>query len=158
METIQWFKMSAYIRNASEQLYFFCKSCRLPGCDRSHWKDSMHFKVRPFISSWDNEVIIHWTTVLLKWVSFLKLLHHDVHIVWWTGFFLISVIFTSGFLLPFSVTCIFVLCDKMDVEAWNDCQWFCKGAGHVWNYFAEFISLGFFLIKSSQQPRCLSEM
>lgn len=89
METILWFKMSAYIRNASEQLCFFCKSCRLPGCDRScHWKDFMHFKVRPFILSWDNEVIIHWTTVLLKWVSYLKLLHHDVHTVWWRGFFL----------------------------------------------------------------------
>lgn len=30
-------------------------------------------------------------------------------------------------LLPFSVTRIFVLCDKMDVEAWSDCQWFCEG-------------------------------
>lgn len=41
--------------------------------------------------------------------------------------FFIAVIFTSSFLLPFSVTCIFVSRGKMDVEAWSDCQWFWEG-------------------------------
>lgn len=142
METILWFKMSAYIRNASEQLCFFCKNCKLPGWDRSHWKDSMHFKVRPFTLSWDNEVIIHWTTVLLKWVSSLKLLHHDAHIVWWTGFCFIPVIFTSivsfPSLLPAFLFCVIKWMWKPGVtvsgfaKGWSCLELFC------WIYFTGF--------------------
>lgn len=142
METILWFKMSAYIRNASEQLCFFCKNCKLPGWDRSHLKDSMHFKVRPFTLSWDNEVIIHWTTVLLKWVSSLKLLHHDAHIVWWTGFCFIPVIFTSivsfPSLLPAFLFCVIKWMWKPGVtvsgfaKGWSCLELFC------WIYFTGF--------------------
>lgn len=72
------------------------------------------------------------------------------------GFF-IPVIFTSNSLLPFSVTSIFVLCDKMDVEAWSDCQWFCE---RLVIFGITLLNLfhGSFFIKSFQQPRCLSEM
>lgn len=117
-------------------------------------------KLDLFILSWGNEVIIHWTTVLLKWVSSLKLLHHVVHIVWWTGglfFFIYQLssppVFTFPSLLPAFLFCVIKWMWKPGVivssfaKGWSCLELF------FWIYF-----IGVFLIKSSQQPRCLSEM
>lgn len=62
--------------------------------------------------------------------------------------FFIQVIFTSNFLLRSYL--YFCLCDKIDVEAWSDCQWFCKGPVTfgiiLLNFFHWFVCLFFYKI------------
>lgn len=75
----------------------------------------------------DNEVIIHWATVLLKWVSSFKVT------LQYCLFYMITISFldTIYFSLQFSPSLLcyshFVLYDKMDAEASSESLWFCKG-------------------------------
>lgn len=75
----------------------------------------------------DNEVIIHWATVLLKWVSSFKVTLQYCLFCMITIGFLDTIYFSLQFSPSLLCYSHFVLYDKMDAEASSESLWFCKG-------------------------------
>lgn len=90
----------------------------------------------------DNEVIIHWATVLLKWVSSFKVTLQYCLFYMITISFLDTIYFSLQFLPSLLCYSHFVLYDKMDAEASSESLWFCKGMVVFdllyWIYFIAF--------------------